>query len=1172
MSRFESIKNSIAETRSILRKRFGKYLVKNQHRYVKPKQSGLLKDEAVLKLLLNVDIQFGSSVEKAKAIYEDVRKGNSKIPEFNDLSSLGWIRITWGRFFTKTDSARLLKDERSEFHVILEQVFAGRFHHEFSFKPETKQDSELSPVLETFQKEYGDGQFLDCSSPEWVAARLWERAPKQNNLTERLRYWVDRCTLVKGYGFTPSIVWDVDTAQKFKEAVLDVLRKDSNFPSWDQMREGLVAHLALISKTTRAEADLRIPVIPITNVDRYLWLEGRLIGHMRDDHFTFEDTFNLVNLLLREIEDADRSSVPHPVAKALFDLSLEKPELLSFIIRRIQQDPILIADMLLEPKLSALSCLLVASWPSEGGAWDRDLIDRDGRFARLETFTDSVAVLCYFITMDLVDPREVSSLLSWMQRNIDEKMFSIIRFELARQTPDVLKKIADACMTYLPTTGLGKPEFAAAIEVVTFGLLSDTVPPEPFIEAYLRSVRSGDYSLNASGINPSTSRALLQLVVRGSAEKRKEFLSPIDMPTLLEKLKEHGANSFEIKDQLSRSLRAHIRVLCRAISGWEDVPPPDFVDALIWAVRSGAFDNPENNRIPAFSARYETKIHGGNNERPLADDLGEALVNLTGDDRERLLKTILETNEPLLLAQLLGKVPPDIRGRIQIRINDLSPDNAGKMTSLTEIQARIEELLSAGALDAADKFIAIEKDLQTMGKVLDRELKNFRYEMKLKFLRKDFEGISKMVIPADLEKTHIPEATDILDFYKALAEIVKPDGKLDIAEKNLNRLHKSRSDIALYVVNLFSLQVSRILAGDLFQRLRGAEAAKARKALVELDAAMSHCRGIGDADFAINALNKAMLFLAIEKPEKAYDTLTSIPESERQDKVSALLALSLSRMGRNTEATAAIDLAEKLYGQTEVLRAVRAQIQRGTPLDERASVTSVDDNVVRIKTALFDFQLMEPSSQAKVIGQSGSFDAMVIDHVRAVSSEVIALLPMMKEHEDDITALIQALLVQRLLFVRWTLRDQSKGGFTAKGNPGERDLVLSKDGIDLAVLEAVVCKRPPAHQWTKDNLTSHFQKLFSYGTCHLFFHLTYSYVENPGEVLKLLKVTAEKEVPTGFTFNGTKEIISTDSMPPGFVSTYDSSLVEVKVIFLILDMKQSAQRGAAKTAAIKNPR
>src|SRR6202012_3251584 len=98
------------------------------------------------------------------------------------------------------------------------------------------------------------------------------------------------------------------------------------------------------------------------------------------------------------------------------------------------------------------------------------------------------------------------------------------------------------------------------------------------------------------------------------------------------------------------------------------------------------------------------------------------------------------------------------------------------------------------------------------------------------------------------------------------------------------------------------------------------------------------------------------------------------------------------------------------------------------------------------------------------------------------------------------------------------------GGFTAKENSGERDLVLQKDSVELAVIEAVVCTT--AIDRTK--LTTHFQKLFSYSTCRLFFHLTYAYIDRLDALKDYLKATATSDAPQGFEFHGLEEIPDVD--------------------------------------------
>ena len=62
---------------------------------------------------------------------------------------------------------------------------------------------------------------------------------------------------------------------------------------------------------------------------------------------------------------------------------------------------------------------------------------------------------------------------------------------------------------------------------------------------------------------------------------------------------------------------------------------------------------------------------------------------------------------------------------------------------------------------------------------------------------------------------------------------------------------------------------------------------------------------------------------------------------------------------------------------------------------------------------------------------------------------------------------------------------------------------------------------------------------------------------------------AKHEAPTGFTYRDLETIPSADSRPVGFVARYAVGDDEAKVVFLILDMGQHAQRQAAKVSAVQ---
>jgi putative ABC transport system substrate-binding protein len=62
-----------------------------------------------------------------------------------------------------------------------------------------------------------------------------------------------------------------------------------------------------------------------------------------------------------------------------------------------------------------------------------------------------------------------------------------------------------------------------------------------------------------------------------------------------------GVNPLMIEDETARSLRAHVRVLSRAVSGLQESSADELIDALIRAVRVGAVKHDEKGRVGAFA-------------------------------------------------------------------------------------------------------------------------------------------------------------------------------------------------------------------------------------------------------------------------------------------------------------------------------------------------------------------------------------------------------------------------------------------------------------------------------------------------------------------------------------------------------------------------------------------
>ena len=122
---------------------------------------------------------------------------------------------------------------------------------------------------------------------------------------------------------------------------------------------------------------------------------------------------------------------------------------------------------------------------------------------------------------------------------------------------------------------------------------------------------------------------------------------------------------------------------------------------------------------------------------------------------------------------------------------------------------------------------------------------------------------------------------------------------------------------------------------------------------------------------------------------------------------------------------------------------------------------------------------------------------------------------------------------------------------------GERDIVVSKGSVTLAVLEALIVDSVEVA-----NLTSHFKKLLGYDTCRFFFHITYARRANCTGIINHLK-TACTTPPPGISYVRSNDLPDFDSMPIGFVAQYNIDSRDVTVVFLALEIGQPVQRAAA---------
>ena len=241
--------------------------------------------------------------------------------------------------------------------------------------------------------------------------------------------------------------------------------------------------------------------------------------------------------------------------------------------------------------------------------------------------------------------------------------------------------------------GVGAPEFAAVLDLSELGGIEADVDADTIVTAYVDSIAAGNYSLSAHRIGAAGATALARMASRTEALRAK-FLHPLDVRARLAAAPQD--NELITADSVGRSLRTYIRILSPQCHWWS-------VRRCLPRILSDALNDP----LFGLGASAATKRRGASSvrpggsknplgssvsiDRPLAADLAAALAFVDQPRQHILLVTILETDEPLMLAQLLSrsrasspvstlKNAPRIAhacAKKMLRRNPLSSGNAG---------------------------------------------------------------------------------------------------------------------------------------------------------------------------------------------------------------------------------------------------------------------------------------------------------------------------------------------------------------------------------------------------------------------------------------------------------------------------------------------------------------
>jgi hypothetical protein len=325
-------------------------------------------------------------------------------------------------------------------------------------------------------------------------------------------------------------------------------------------------------------------------------------------------------------------------------------------------------------------------------AWENNNLRRDDDNAKIAAFDDAAAVMRFLLDEKSAPATETASLLKTLY--LGEKATSDttsedsnamrrhLLEELRQSRAENVEEILTMFFASLGSGGPGTSGFAAALSLIEASHLSTVVDPTPLITAYCEALARDDYSLSAHQISIPQAVALLDLAMRTESDLQKRFFDPLEVSKRLDARFAPDANTVMIAQAVARSVRVHVRVLCRAVAGQHRQPPDSLIDALVSSIRIGSLARLEKGQVDAFSAQYEIAFMQNQFDRAISADLGDAVNSLLGEQRTELLEAILQIEEPLVLARLLTSVPSDSRGKIESRLLELTVIDLGKTKQL----------------------------------------------------------------------------------------------------------------------------------------------------------------------------------------------------------------------------------------------------------------------------------------------------------------------------------------------------------------------------------------------------------------------------------------------------------------------------------------------------------
>ncbi|BDC83294.1 hypothetical protein [Aeromonas hydrophila] len=1187
------------QARIELRQMFGRWLSQSQHSRPICWQNGIVDELSLLDLCQHYRLEYpGGAEDVVKNWDESEQRIAEGGPTFDELARLGWVFFDGCRWCMQ--SAPLGSSSHITYPTPSTKTFLTNLG-KVRLVAKTDQPSPSAKALAAkILSENWLERHIPTRDPDWLVGRLWERfctniqlysADNIYNVTQAATSaenevsgyfilpeadadavdrafleWSAWCSVLDGVSRW-NIGWGPTEMRYCREAAQRVLERQTLWGTWDN---DVSRYIDVLEKTfaipqdqlryCRALRGVHLRAL----VSRADWLKWPDVEYLMMSRLCVSTVSFAFDLLCSELEMTDIGPSIKPVAETVLSFAANHPIALQKLLLRVDAVPALLVDMLMHQSSACLAAKLVIEWQLGLGRNSDRNVSRETQ-TKAFAVQDSLSLLAYHLREGTLDIEEYASLITWCytsstgsgravadsRKPSGRQLLGMLAREREELQSAVLQHLV-SLMTY--ENNVPRACFTGVLEGLNCLLKAQIRDTRSIVTLYSKFAQELNLDwTDAPGLSAELAARLVATAFTQAKPDRDALLVPFDSAKLLRETSD--GKRLTLTSSIARTMRQHVRLLARAVVGWSDgTVPKELCDALQTLISRSAIEHAEKGRVGALTDRYSPSRFLGREEGSPAQDLAAAWRRLDSRNQEAILQSLAQSDDPVLLAELSQHLPAAAKPCIQSRLRQLKPGEASTPWTWPEIQRRIESLLAAGEYGLAREHLD-EIEPHLFGAPQEFRLGFFSLGLQLLLQEKNWIALDGMVVPSTLNEFTKQQAQEQLDFYSATSQLLRPSGNLAGARAVLERLSASPSAAYTYKENFFAVAIQQLLGPNLHP-LTGTDKVTGEGLLVEINAMVTMAERQASSSLLTN---RALLLLALQRPEDALDSVAARRRETPNPNLELITVLATVEMGRREEAMAILDAAITEFGADDRLIGIKSNLEAGIPAASITSPSIIVDTISSIRSALQQLTELQPSEVGEVLCPSG--DGAIGYLTRQVSRAVAALQHMAAilrdrkkpqdkaKYEDDLNTAVREVLGARLAVVKWDVADQSLGGVTSNGNPGERDAVIRVSGQEISIYEALVCTR-----LDRTNLKTHFDKLLSYGVCGIYFHVTYSYMKKLKPLFDYVRSMLEHEVPPGLTYLDCKSLGPPDYETSGYIATYRADHREIAVVFLIVDL------------------